>query len=118
MNPSHTLLRTARRLLWLLVIALGLTCPSLAPAAPEPTRTDSSAPRAPVDPLNRRTPRDAMAGFLDATGHRDYVRAAEFLDLRRLPAATRAEDGPTLARQLRVVLDQALAPDPDALSDE
>jgi MscS family membrane protein len=123
MNSSHTRLSTPRRLLWLLVIAVALTCPSLAPAAPEPTvpekgRTDSPAPRAPVDPLNRRTPRDAMAGFLDATGHRDYVRAAQFLDLRRLPAATRAQDGPTLARQLRVVLDQALAPDPETLSDE
>ena len=123
MNPSHTLLPTARRLLCLLVIALALACPSLAPAAPEPTapdkgRTDPPAPRAPVDPLNRRTPRDAMAGFLDATHHRDYVRAAEFLDLRRLPAATRAQDGPTLARQLRIVLDQVLAPDPEALSDE
>ena len=122
MNPSHTRLPTSRRLLWLLVIALALTCPSLAPAAPEPTpekgRTDSPAPHAPVDPLNRRTPRDAMAGFLDATRHRDYVRAAEFLDLRRLPAATRAQDGPTLARQLRIVLDQVLAPDPEALSDE
>ena len=122
MNPSHTRLPTSRRLLWLLVIALALTCPSRAPAAPEPTpekgRTDSPAPHAPVDPLNRRTPRDAMAGFLDATRHRDYVRAAEFLDLRRLPAATHAQDGPTLARQLRIVLDQVLAPDPEALSDE
>jgi len=123
MKASHTLLPAARRLLWLLVIPLVLTCPSLAPAAPEPTaqdkgRTDSPSPHAPVDPLNRRTPRDAMAGFLDATHHRDYVRAAEFLDLRRLPAATRAQDGPTLARQLRIVLDQVLAPDPEALSDE
>ena len=123
MNSSHTRLPTPRRLLWLLVIAVALTCPSAAPAAPEPTipekgRTDAPTPRAPVDPLNRRTPRDAMAGFLDATSHRDYARAAEFLDLRRLPAAMRAQDGPTLARQLRVVLDQALAPDPEALSDE
>ena len=81
MNSSHTRLPTPRRLLWLLVIAVALTCPSAAPAAPEPTvpekgRTDSPSPRGPVDPLNRRTPRDAMAGFLDATGHRDYVRAA------------------------------------------
>src|SRR5580765_4511552 len=118
MNPSHTRLPTSRRLLRLLVIALALTWPPLAHAAPEPTRTDSPAPRAPVDPLNRRTPRDAMAGFLDATRHRDYVRAAEFLDLRRLPAATRAQDGPILARQLRIVLDQVLAPDSEALSDE
>ena len=122
MNHPARCHRLSRRLLWLLVIALALACPSPAPAAPEPTpektRTEPPAPRAPVDPLNRRTPRDAMAGFLDATRHRDYVRAAEFLDLRRLPAATRAQDGPILARQLRIVLDQVLAPDPEALSDE
>src|SRR5262245_31762181 len=67
---------------------------------------------------NLRTPRDAVAGFLDATGRRDYVRAAAYLDLRRLPEASRAQDGPVLARQLRIVLDQALAPDLDTLSDQ
>ena len=60
MKPSHTLLPVARRLLRLLVIALALTCPSLAPAAPEPTaapekgRTDAPAPdatRPPTIPL-------------------------------------------------------------------
>jgi hypothetical protein len=54
-----------------------------------------------------------MAGFLDATRHRDYVRAAEFLDLRRLPAATHAQDGPMLARQLRIVLETSVRPSVD-----
>jgi MscS family membrane protein len=120
MMPSRTP-PTAHCLLGLLAIALAIVCPAPAPAAPalfsaEKTRTDDSATR--VDPQNRRTPRDAMAGFLDATKRRDYTRAAEFLDLRRLPVADRAAEGPALARQLRVVLDQALAPDPETLSDE
>jgi len=121
MMPSRTPRPTARCLLGLLAIALAIVCPAPAPAAPalfsaEKARSDDPATR--VDPLNRRTPRDAMAGFLDATKHRDYARAAEFLDLRRVPVADRSSEGPALARQLRVVLDQALAPDPETLSDE
>jgi hypothetical protein len=34
------------------------------------------------------------------------------------PRPRALKTGPTLARQLRVVLDQALAPDPETLSDE
>jgi len=122
MMPSRTPRLTAWWRLGLLAIALAIACPRPAPAAPEMIPgADKPRPDAPavhVDPLNRRTPRDAMAGFLDATRHRDYARAAEFLDLRRLPAADRAVEGRVLARQLRVVLDQALAPDPETLSDE
>jgi MscS family membrane protein len=59
-----------------------------------------------------------MAGFLAATRHRDFARAAESLDLRRLPASARGQEGPALARQLRVVLDQTLPVDLDALSDQ
>jgi MscS family membrane protein len=86
--------------------------------APESRPTaEAPAPRA-SNHVNRETPRDAMAGFLDATRHGDYLRAAEYLDLRRLPASARSEEGPTLARQLRVVLDQTLPVDLDALSDQ
>ena len=46
MNPSHTLPPTARPLLGLLVIALALICPSLAPAAPEPTAREGPDRRA------------------------------------------------------------------------
>ncbi len=67
---------------------------------------------------NLRTPRNAVAGFLEATGRGDFTRATGFLDLRRLPEAERQREGPPLARQLRIILDQALAPDLDALSDQ
>ncbi len=46
-----------------------------------------------------------MYGYLTAARKGDYEHAAEFLDLRSLPAEDRAL-GPELARHLKVVLDQ------------
>jgi MscS family membrane protein len=82
--------------------------------APRPTPSAAG----PSDNLGRTTPRGATAGFLASSASGDYRRAAEYLDLRRLPAHTRSQDGPALARELRIVLDQTLAIDPDTLSDE
>jgi MscS family membrane protein len=58
-----------------------------------------------------------MAGFLSATGARDYTRAAAYLDLREFPGQEAAQIGPTLARHLRVVLDQNLLLHPHDFSD-
>lgn len=84
--------------------------------ADEPPATAAEAPPAPEDPLDRGTPRGAMRGYLVATRDGDFERAAEYLDLRSIPAAERSERGPELARQLKVVLDQKLWVDLDALS--
>jgi MscS family membrane protein len=75
-------------------------------------------PGAPTETLDRRTPRGAMAGFLEATRRHDYGRAAGYLDLGRIAKASRAQVGPTLARELRVVLDQTVPIDLDTLSDQ
>jgi len=91
-----------------LALAIGL------PAALAPAAAQSDTPEAP----ERRTPRDTMAGFLEATGRRDYARAAEYLDLSRIARAHRAEQGPVLARDLRIVIDQAVPIDLDDLSDQ
>jgi MscS family membrane protein len=48
-----------------------------------------------------------MYGFLSAARTLEYDRAAEYLDLRRLPIEEQ-ERGPELARRLKVVLDQSL----------
>jgi MscS family membrane protein len=48
-----------------------------------------------------------MYGFLSAVRQDDYGRAAEYLDLRRLPPEEQAR-GRELARWLKVVLDQSL----------
>ena len=70
----------------------------------------------PDDALGRGTPRSSVRGFLSSAKNRDYARAAEYLDLRSLPAGMTESQGPELARQLRIVLDQTLWIDVDALS--
>jgi MscS family membrane protein len=107
-------------------VAIGLLCAALlvalsapgaaqAPGAPGPV--PEPKPYAPVDELGRGTPRGTATGFLQATRARDFAKAAEYLDLRRLRGHEAATEGPTLARHLRVILDHALI-EPDMISDD
>jgi MscS family membrane protein len=57
------------------------------------------------DPLGRGTPQESIFQFLEACHTRDYSKATYYLDLRRMPAAARAKDGPELAKQLEDLLD-------------
>src|ERR1700686_3031492 len=57
------------------------------------------------DPLGRNTPQGSIFQFLEACHARDYAKAIYYLDLRRMPAGTRAKDGPELAMQLEDLLD-------------
>jgi MscS family membrane protein len=75
-------------------------------------------PKGPVDEFDRGTPQTSMQGFLAAARDGDYERAAEYLDLRRLPQGKAEEEGPTLARQLKISLDRGLWVDVDSLSDQ
>ncbi len=77
---------------------------------------EKTAPGIPDDAFGRGTPRSSVRGFLSSAKDRDYARAAEYLDLRGLPAGTTDSQGPELARQLRIVLDQTLWIDVDSLS--
>jgi MscS family membrane protein len=90
--------------------------PEPTPAAEELTVEDFSKPMGPPDPFNRGTPRGSMYGFLAAARKGDYGRAAEYLDLRRLPPEDQAR-GPQIARQLKAVVDQTLWVDFTTLSD-
>jgi MscS family membrane protein len=81
-----------------------------------PPEEDFSKPMGPPDPFNRGTPRGSVYGYLTAARGGDYARAAEYLDLRQLPAEER-EQGPELARRLKVVLDQTLWVDVVNLAD-
>ena len=72
----------------------------------------------PLDELGRGTPRGAIGGFLSETDERRYERAAKYLDLSRLSPDEATRQGPTLARHLRVVLDQVLPLDPSEFSDD
>ncbi len=118
MSERKTLRRVAGlvTVLCLLAPLAGMSVRARAEAPGEPRPTP--APAGPADTLGRTTPRGAMAGYLEASGSGDARRAADYLDLRRLPAETRSQDGLVLARELRIVLDQALAVDPDTLSND
>jgi MscS family membrane protein len=65
----------------------------------------------------RETPRASLLGYLEASRDADYRLAAQYLDLRPIPANRREQRGPKLARELKVVLDRSLWVDVDALSD-
>jgi hypothetical protein len=87
--------------------------PGHEPSAKQP----GAAPDIPVDDFDRGTPRRAVAGFLKAARADDYRRAAEYLELRGLPAEVAKTPGPQLARHLKIVLDQKLPIDIKTLSD-
>jgi MscS family membrane protein len=57
-----------------------------------------------TDSLGRENPRSAVTGFLWACQSQDYQKAAQYLDLRRLPAAARERSGADLARRLEGLL--------------
>jgi len=57
------------------------------------------------DPLGRNTPQGAILHFLEACHAHDYAKSAYYLDLRNMPPADRAKNGPALAPQLEDLLD-------------
>jgi MscS family membrane protein len=70
----------------------------------------------PDDEYGRGVPRSAVAAYFAAVKQNDLKRAANYLDLRRLPQGYRKSDGPELARQLKVILDRTLWIDMNLLS--
>ncbi|HEY6560008.1 MAG TPA: mechanosensitive ion channel domain-containing protein [Polyangiaceae bacterium] len=85
----------------------------LAICAASPARADHDA-----GSVDLSTPRRAIQAFSRAANRADHTHAARVLDLRNIPVSRRAQQGPTLARQLKVVLDRALWIAPDELSDD
>lgn len=69
-----------------------------------------------ADPLGRDNPESAVISFLETCCTQDYRQAAAYLDLRALPAAERAVEGPKLARQLEQLLDRDVEFDAGSLS--
>jgi len=111
-------LRSFITFLAVVCVILGATLVSPAHAEPTPTPAVSETPAIPTvaDDYDRGAPRTSMEGYLLAARAGDYERAAEYLDLRRLPSKVRDARGPQLARELKVVLDRTLWVDLDALS--
>jgi MscS family membrane protein len=105
------------------LFCLTLLLAACGPARSAPAQTAEAPPTiaptpvpGPEDEFDRGTPRAAMRGFLVAANKGDYERAAQYLDLRRVPKSDRAAMGPILARELKVVLDQKLWVDLERLS--
>ena len=61
----------------------------------------------PVDKFDRGVPRTSIQGFFEAAHDSDYERAARYLDLRNLPRGLNKNQGPELARQLRISVERA-----------
>jgi len=67
--------------------------------------TATTAPS--TDGLRRGNPRSAVTAFLETCHSDDYATAAEYLDLSRIDARERADEGPTLAKELESLLNSA-----------
>ena len=60
------------------------------------------------DNLGRDTPRSSFIGFLTLSEKFDYATAAQYIDLRNLPRATREYSGEELARQLDFIIKRGM----------
>ena len=58
------------------------------------------------DLFERDTPRGALRGFMDAAYERDYQRAANYLDLRHLPAGFSESNAQLYAQQLQAIIER------------
>jgi MscS family membrane protein len=105
----------------LLLVATLLLCPRTVSAQSLSGLLGNQAPastnQAPVDPLNRTTPRSAIFNFLEACHAERYVLAARYLDLTKIPADQRHQQGPELAKELADILDKDPHFEVDLLSD-
>ena len=117
-----------RRALTPLLVVLALSTPLYAQtttlADATSTTTTTAAPpttlpdggEEPLD-LSFTSPQSTMRGFLTASRDGAWEKAAEYLDLRRMPKAQRARLGPLFARQLKTVIDRTIWLDFETLSE-
>jgi len=106
------------RILFVAALLLGSRTTAAAQSLTNLLGDKSAASHAPVDSLNRTTPRSAVFNFLEACHADRYVLAARYLDLRKIPAQDRRTQGPELARQLADILDKEPRFEVDQLSDD
>ncbi|HEX4446473.1 MAG TPA: hypothetical protein VH044_07055, partial [Polyangiaceae bacterium] len=99
------------------VLALGLGLRA-APALAQNTPTLAPADGGTEPALDRQTPRRTLEGFLRQAKDGDFLVAASYLDLRTIPADSRDQEGPELARKLAYVLERQKDFDTARISDE
>lgn len=101
-----------------LACLVALVVPGVRAQSPdEPATSPTVVETRPAAPPGIDVPRGAVEQFLAACRANDYGRAAESLDLRKIPRAARAERGPLLARELEAVLERNVALDLGLISD-
>ncbi len=79
---------------------------------------EEEKPKGPLDEYDRGVPSSSLTGFMGAAEKGDYDRAENYLDLRKLPPGMDPNQGPDLARKLKVVLDRSLWVDSLQVSDD
>ncbi|KGO94898.1 mechanosensitive ion channel family protein [Flavobacterium subsaxonicum] len=68
----------------ILFLVLGLPASTFAQLLPTGTEeTKEAAPEVPADSLDRRTPRGTVNGFIQAVADQNYIRASQYLQLKR-----------------------------------
>jgi MscS family membrane protein len=87
-----------------LVAMLAMTPLASAQIPGLPNSDAPPAAEAPVDPMGRTTPRDAIVGFSRAVDRGDFMAAARYLQLK----GAQRQDAPNLAAQLKSVIDREL----------
>ncbi|WP_378941926.1 mechanosensitive ion channel family protein [Paracoccus sp. R86501] len=104
-----------------ILLAITLCLPLLHPAHAQDATFETpelNAALGPVpDRIDRRTPRAAMASFLQAAQDEEWTAAAHLLDLSDIPEDMQAQKGPELARQLYDVIDRKAVLDWSMLND-
>jgi MscS family membrane protein len=103
---------------WALLLWLPLSHAQEATPTESTPAKETSEPQPPEDSLGRDTPRSSFNGFLKASEEGDFVKAAEYLDLRNLPRKYRSIQPTRLAHMLDVVIEREIWIDLEELSDE
>lgn len=77
---------------------------AVAQILPLGTSEKKEEPKTPEDSLGRRTPRGAVNGFFKAVSDQDYIRASQYLYLKR--AYRKPKERERIVKQMQVLLDQ------------
>ena len=105
-----------------LLLALSLLAPAVNAQDPAPesavTEEPESVEQVPEDVLGRGTPSSSISGFLEAASSADFEKAAQYLDLNRLPLEAQQLGGPELARRLNHVISRSVWMDEYTLSND
>ncbi|MGH7112599.1 MAG: hypothetical protein ACREFK_19520, partial [Stellaceae bacterium] len=97
-----------KQLVWLVLLIAGFANIATAQGLKSifAATTPKAKAAAPTDPLGRQTPRSAMSNFLSACHGNGYKRAAQYLDLSRIPKAQQAKEGPERAKTLCILINR------------